>query len=77
MIPFTAGCLWTESRIPPEHVSTLLLQVAAILPLLALGIYIVFGNDVREELRRRGFFGGPKQDAAICRTTLDTPVCKT
>jgi hypothetical protein len=73
MVPFTAGCLWTERGLAPEHVSTLFLQVAAILPLLGLGICIVFWNDVRDEVRRRGFFGSPEQNTGVM---LDVTSCK-
>jgi O-antigen/teichoic acid export membrane protein len=53
MIPFTAGCLWTERHLAPAHISSLFLQVAALLPVLFAAAGIVFWQDVRKEWQIR------------------------
>lgn len=51
LIPFTAACILAERWWPARHLAGFFLQMAALLPLAAAGMALVFRREIREFLQ--------------------------
>jgi O-antigen/teichoic acid export membrane protein len=53
VLPFTAGCYMSERFWPAHNLLVFFAQIAAVLPLVALGLAVMFHKEISLALRRR------------------------